>query len=98
AERSAHLLLLLGRSKHGARPGVSEKPVEEAALLAGKRRGAVLRSAALIGECDQQRAALRGALCRSAMQLFKLILTALEIGPRLIDLAGKRPALGGRID
>jgi hypothetical protein len=51
-----------------------------------------LRAAAVVGERDQQRLALRGALGGAAGQPFKVVLHALELRASLPDLADQRPA------
>src|SRR6185437_7806261 len=71
---------------------VAEQIVEEPGSLAGERRRAVLRAAAVVGERDQQRLALRGALGGAAGQLFQVVLHALELRASLPDLADQRPA------
>ena len=68
----------------------AEQPVEEAALLAGARGRAVLLAAAVVGERDQQRLALRGALGGAALQLLELVLHAVEHVALLLDAPVER--------
>ena len=82
------------RRKDGA---ATEQPVEEAALLAGARRRAVLRAAAVVGELDQQRLAARGALGGAALQLLELVLHAVEHVALLLDALVEPAALPRRI-
>ena len=57
------------------------------------RGRAVLLAAAVVGERDQQRLALRGALGGAALQLLELVLHAVEHVALLLDAAVERPAL-----
>ena len=83
------------RGEHAA--VAAEQAVEEAALLALQRGGAVLRAAAVVAERDQQRLPLRGAFGGAAAELFELILHALERVALLVDLPVKAAALRRRI-
>jgi hypothetical protein len=75
----------------------TEQPIEEASLLPSNGRGTVLRTAAIVTECDEQRLPLGGALSASAVKLFKLIAHALESKALLINLAIEWTALLGRV-
>src|SRR3954452_2470281 len=99
AERAAHLLLLLLRlagREQAAAAVAAEETIEEAALLALQRRGAILRTAIVLPERDQQRLALRRALRSAALHLLELHLQPVERGARLVDLPRERAALRGR--
>ena len=65
--------------------------------MAGAGGTAVLRTAAVVGQRDQQRLALGGALGGTAVELLELVLQAVECVALLVDVPAERAAFARRI-